>query len=145
METVRNRTKLEFIRKDNNDKTKKQQPKLIFNGIHKSYENYDSYTFKENEGLMDKPIYLGFSVLELRELLMYDTFYDKLEPYFGQESIQLHYMDTDSFVLSVNTKDIIKNLKNSEDIFDIINLDKNHELFSKKKQKIIAKFKIETP
>ena len=44
-------------------------------------------------------------------------------------------MDTDSFVLSVNTKDIIKNLKNLEMIFDFSNLDKNHELFSKKKQK----------
>ena len=52
-------------------------------------------------------------------------------------------MDTDSFVLSVNTKDIIKDLKNLEDIFDFSNLDKNHELFSKKK--VIGKIKIETP
>ena len=54
-------------------------------------------------------------------------------------------MDTDSFVLSVNTKDIIKDLKNLEDIFDFSNLDKNHELFSNKNQKVIGKFKIETP
>ena len=39
---------------------------------------------------------------------MYETYYDKLEPYFRQENIQLHYMDTDSFVLSVNTKDMSK-------------------------------------
>ena len=38
----------------------KQQSKIIFNGIHKSYENFDSYTFKQNEVLMDKPIFLGF-------------------------------------------------------------------------------------
>ena len=43
---------------------------------------------------------------------MYETYYDKLQPYFRQENIQFHYMDTDSFVLSVNTKDIIKDLKN---------------------------------
>ena len=42
----------------------KQQYKLTFYGIHKSYENCDSYTFKQNEILMYKPIYLGFSVLE---------------------------------------------------------------------------------
>ena len=94
---------------------------------------------------MDKPIYLGFSVLELRKLLMYKTYYDKLQPYFGQENIQLHYMDTDSFVLSVNTKDIIKDLKNLEDIFDFSNLDENDELFSNKNNKVIGKFKIETP
>ena len=46
-------------------------------------------------------------------------------------------MDTDSFVLSVNIKDIIKDLKNLEDIFDFSNLDKNHELFTIKNQKVI--------
>ena len=54
-------------------------------------------------------------------------------------------MDTDRFVLSVNTKDIIKNLQNLENIFDFSNLDKTHELFSIKNKKVIGKFKIETP
>ena len=54
-------------------------------------------------------------------------------------------MDTDSFVLSVNTKDIIKDLKILEYIFDFSNLDKNHELFSNKNKKLFGKFKIETP
>ena len=113
----------------------KQQSKLTFNGIHKSYENCDSYTFKQNEVLMDKPIYLGLSVLELGKLLISETYYDKLQPYTGQENIHLPFMDTDSFVLGVNTKDIIRDLKNLEDIFDFSNLDKNHELFSKKETK----------
>ena len=42
---------------------------------------------------------------------MYETYYDKLQPYFGRESIQLHYMDTDSFTLSVNTKRYCEGLK----------------------------------
>ena len=54
-------------------------------------------------------------------------------------------MDTDSFVLSVNTKDIVNVLKNLEDIFDFSNLDKTHELFSNKNKKVIGTFKIETP
>ena len=145
MENNRNRLKIKFIKKDNYREIIKQQSKLTFNGIHKSYENCDSYTFKQNEVLMDKPIYLGFTVLELSKLLMYETYYDKLQPYFRQENIQLHYMDTDSFILSVNTKDIIKDLKNLEDIFDFSNLDKNHELFSNKNKKVIGKFEIETP
>ena len=145
MENVRNRLKIKFVKKNDYREIIKQQSKLTFNGIHKSYENCDSYTFKHNEVLMDKPIYLGFTVLELSKLLMYEIYYDKLQPYFGQENIQLHYMDTDSFVLSVNTKDIIKDLKNLEDIFDFSNLDKNHELFSNKNKKVIGKFKIETP
>ena len=54
-------------------------------------------------------------------------------------------MDTDSFVLSVNTKDKIKNLKNREDLFDFTHLSENHEFFKNKNKKIIEKYKIETP
>ena len=142
---LRNRIKVEFLKKDDNDKIVKQQSKLTFNGIHKSYENYDSYTFKQNEILLDKPLYLGFSVLELSKLHMYSTYYEKFQPYFGQENIQLHYMDTDSFVLSVNTKNIIQDLHNLKEYFDFSNLDEDHELFSNENKKVLGKFKIETP
>ena len=70
MENVRNRLKIKFIKKDDYREIIKHQSKLTFNGIHKSYENCDSYTFKQNEVLMDKPIYLGFTVLELSKLHM---------------------------------------------------------------------------
>ena len=145
MENVRNRLKSKFIKKDNYKKIIEYQSKLTFSGIHKSYENCDSYTIKQNEVLMDKPIYLGFTVLELSKLLMYETYYDKLQPYFGQENIQLHYMDCDSFVLSIETQNIINDLKNLENLFDFSNLNKNHELFSNKNKKVVVKFKIETP
>ena len=145
MENVRNRLKIKFIKKVDYREILKQQSKLTFNGIHKSYENCDSYTFKQNEVLMDKPIYLGFTVLELSKLLMYETYYDKLKPYFGQENIQLHYMDCDSFVLSIETENIINDLKNLEDLFDFSNVNTNHEFFCNKNKKVVGKFKIETP
>ena len=94
---------------------------------------------------MDKPIYLGFAVLELSKLHIYETYCGKLQPYFGEKNPHLHYMGTDSFILSVNTKDIIKDSKNLGDIFDCSKLDENHELFSNKNKKVIGKFKIETP
>ena len=76
---------------------------------------------------------------------MYATYYDKLQPYFWEKNLQLHYMNTDSFILSVITKNILKDLKKLEDIVDFSNLDRNHELFSNKNQKVIRNFKIETP
>ena len=81
MENVRNRLKIKFFKKDDYREIIKQQSKLNFNGIDKSYENCYSYTVRQNEVLMDKPIYLGFSVLELSKLLMYETYYDTLQPY----------------------------------------------------------------
>ena len=145
LENVRNRLGLEIIKKGDIKKIVKQQSKLTFNGIQKSYENYDSYTFNKNEVVTDKAIYVGFTILELSKLHMYETYYDTLQPYFGQENLQLHYLDTDGMVLSMKTKDIIKDLKNLEDIFDFSNLDENHELFSNINKKVIGKFKIETP
>ena len=76
---------------------------------------------------------------------MYATYYDKIQSYFKQEKIQLHSLDTDSFVLSVNTKDIMKDFKHLEFIFDFSNLDKDHEEFGNNNKKVNGKFKIETP
>ena len=57
MENVRNRLKIKLVKKDDYRETIKQQSKLTFNGIHKSYENCDFYALKQNEVLMDRPIY----------------------------------------------------------------------------------------
>ena len=73
MENVKNRLKIKFVKKDDYREIIKQQSKLTFNGIHKSYGNCYSYTVRQNEVLMDKPIYLGFTVLELSKLHMYET------------------------------------------------------------------------
>ena len=94
---------------------------------------------------MDKPLYVGFSILELSKLHMCETNYDKLQPCFGQENLQLHYSDTDGMILSMKTQIIIKDLEKFGDIFDFSNIDKNHELFSGKNKKVIGKFKIGSP
>ena len=144
LENVRNRLELELIKKDNVKKIINQQSKLTFNGIPKSYENCDSYTLKQNQVVMDEAISVGFAILEFSKLhIMYETYYDKLQPYFGQEN--LHYIDADGVILSMKTQNIINDWKNLEDIFDFSNLDENQELFSEKNKKIIGKFKLETP
>ena len=145
LQDVRNRLELDIIKKDDIKKVIRQQSKLTFSGIHKSYENCDSCTFKQNQVVMDKAIYVGFAISELSKLHMYETYYDTLQPYFGQEKLQLLYINTDGMILNMKTDNIIKDLKNLEDIFDFSNLDENHELFSNRNKKIIGKFKIETP
>ena len=145
LENVRNRLKIEFIKKHDYKKIINQQSKLSFNCIHESYENCDSYTFKQNQVIMDKAIYAGFAILKLSKLHTYESYYDTLQPYFGLENLQLHYIDTDGVILSMNTKDIINASKDIEDIFNFSNLDENHELISNKNKKTIGKFKIETP
>ena len=60
---------------------------------------------------MDGPIHLGFAILELSKSLRYETYYDKLQPCFGQKNLELHYIDCDSFVLSIETPIYLKILK----------------------------------
>ena len=54
-------------------------------------------------------------------------------------------MDTDRFISSLNTKNIIEDFKNFEDLIDFGNLKENHELFSNKNKKVNRKFKTQTP
>ena len=73
MEDVRNRIKVEFVKNTDERKILRFQTRLDFDGIHKSHQDYDTYTFKSNVIKMEKPIYLGFTILELSKLLMYET------------------------------------------------------------------------
>ena len=59
--------------------------------------------------------------------------------------IQLHWIDTDSNMIGLNTKDIIKGLRSLENLFDFSKLNENNQLFTNKNEKVIAEFKIKTP
>ena len=146
MENVQNRSSLEIFEKDENKKMSKQQSKLTFNGTHKSLEKCESYTFTQIEIPKDKPNFLGFAILESSKLLMYETFYDKKQPYNdNQKIIQLQYMGCDGFALSIETQNIINGSKKFGYLFDFSNLDENHELFSNKNKKVAGKLNIEFP
>lgn len=53
---------------------------------------------------MNKPIYLGFNILDLSKTVMYEFHYDyMLHKYDSKASLM--YMDTDSFVYYVRTEE----------------------------------------
>ena len=52
---------------------------------------------------MNKPIYLGLSILEISKLLMYEFWSDHMKPKYGA-NIELCYMDTDSFIMNIKLK-----------------------------------------
>ena len=68
--------------------------------------------------VMNKPVYLGQAILDLSKLIMYEFHYDYMLPKY-REQIKLCYMDTDSFVYDINTKDFYKDIaEDVEDRFD---------------------------
>ena len=109
------------------------------------YTKFSVYKFDKEKTVFDKPIYLGFTVLELSKLLMYEFYYNKLQPYWKQ-TIQLHYMDTDSFILSFDTshQELINFLQQNKNEFDFSELHPSDELYNPINKKVVGKMKIET-
>ena len=62
---------------------------------------------------MNKPVYLGFSILELSKLWMYHFWYDHVKLKYSKKA-KLCYMDTDSFVVCIKAADIYKDI--AEDV-----------------------------
>ena len=76
---------------------------------------------------------------------MYEWYYDKMQPYFGENNLELHYLDTDSFIFSFKPiKSLTEDLKHFKDDFDLSDLDPSHELYSKDNKKDNGKMKLET-
>ena len=48
---------------------------------------------KKTDILMNEPVYLGLSIIELSKILMYKFCYDDLKPKYGEKA-KLCYMDT---------------------------------------------------
>ena len=103
------------------------------------------HSFNKESNKFTKPIYVGFSVLELSKLLMYEWYYDKMKPYFSEDYSELHYLDTDSFIFSFKPiKSLIEELKCFKEEFDFSDLDPSHELYSEDNKKNIGQMKLKT-
>ena len=75
---------------------------------------------KKAQILMNKPVYLGLSVLELSKILMYEFWYDYVKPKY--EKAKLCYMDTDNFIVYIKTDNIYKDIvEDGETRFDTSN------------------------
>ena len=76
---------------------------------------------KETEILMNKPVYLGLSIIELSKMLMYDFSHDYVKPKYG-EKVKLCYMDRDSFIVFTKTDDVYTDIaEDGETKFDTSN------------------------
>ena len=76
-------------------------------------ENLLAIEMRKTQILMNKPVYLGLSILDLSKTVMNEFWYDYVKLKYG-ENAKLCYMDTDSFIVHVKTDDIYKNI--AEDV-----------------------------
>ena len=98
---------------------------------------------KKTKVKLNKPVYLGLSILGISKTLMYEFWYDYLKPKNG-DNVKLYYMDTDSFIAHIKTKDFYKDTANDvEKRFDMSNYEVNRPLPTGKNNKVIGLMKDE--
>ena len=65
---------------------------------------------------LNKPIYVGFSILELSKLLMYKFHYDYVLKTFN--GAKLLFTDTDSLVYEIYGKDVYEQCFKDKELFE---------------------------
>ena len=94
---------------------------------------------------MNKPVYLGMSILDLSKTLMYDFFYGYIKPKYGDKA-ELLFTDTDSLMCEIETEDFYKDVSpDVETWFDTSDYPKGHPSGIKTgvNKKVIGMFKDE--
>ena len=92
---------------------------------------------------MNKPVYLGFSILELSKILMHEFWYDYVKPKYSVK-LKLGYMNTDSFIIYTKAGDIYQDIaENTETRFDTSNYELDRLLPKWKNKKVIELMKDE--
>ena len=81
-------------------------------------ENLLAIEMKKVNLKINKPIYLGLAISDISKTLIYQFWYDYVKPKYG-DNVKLCYMDTDSFIFYVKTKDFYEDIANDvEERFD---------------------------
>ena len=100
MENVRKHRDIKLVTTD------KKRSKLVsepnYHTINLISEDLSIIEMKKTKVKMNKPIYLGLSILEISKILIYEFWYDYMKPKYN---VKLCYMDTDNFIMNIKTND----------------------------------------
>ena len=146
MENVRKHRDIKLVKTDHKRNKLVSEPnyhtmKLISENL--SIIEMKKVKVKMKKPIMKKPIYLGLSILEISKIIMYEFWYDYVKKKYG-DMVKLCYMDTDSLIINIKTKDFYKDIaQDVEERFDTSNYDVDRPLPKGKNKKVIGLMKHE--
>ena len=76
-------------------------------------ENLLAIEMKKTKVKVNKPVYLGMSMLDISKMLMYKFWYDYIKPKY-EDRAKLCYTDTDNFIIHIITADFFVDI--SDDV-----------------------------
>ena len=141
---------MENIRKHRDIKlvtTNKKRNKLVsepnYHTINYISEDLSIIEMNKTKVKMNKPMYLGLTILDISKILMYEFSYDYMKPKYGNR-VKLCYMDTDSFIMNIKTNNFYKDIANDvAKRFDTSSYKVNRPLPIGKNEKVIGLMKDE--
>ena len=141
MENIRNHRDIKLVTTD------KKRSKLVsepnYHTINLISEDLSIIEMKKTKVKMNKPIYLGLSILEISKILMYEFWYDYMKPKYN-DNVRLCYMDMDSFIMNIKTNAFYKDICDDVDNrFDTSNYEVKRPLPIGKNKKVIGLMKDE--
>ena len=109
MENARKHRDIKLVTTDK--KRSKLVPEPNYHMMNYISEDLSIIELKRTKVKMNKPIYLGLSILEISKLLMYEFWYDYMKQKYG-DNVKLCYVDTHSFIMKIKTEDFCKDIAN---------------------------------
>ncbi|XP_065180407.1 uncharacterized protein LOC135810966 [Sycon ciliatum] len=140
MENVRNRARIDLLREESEEQVLRAVSKPTYvrhdifpNGLVGIEKQY-------TEIKLNKPVYVGMSILDLSKVHMYSFYYDVLKEQYGSR-IRLLYTDTDSVIVHITTGDVYAEMDLS--LYDTSNFPTDHPQYTSANKKVVGKFKDE--
>ena len=116
MENVRKHRDIKWIVSEERRKKLTSEPNYV--SCKAFSDHLMAIEMRKTSVIIDKPIIVGQAILDKSKELMYEFYYDYLKPKYN-DKVKLLYMDTDSFVLHIETEDFFEDIKNDiHDWFD---------------------------
>ena len=124
MENVTNRVDIQLVSRE--EKSVKLFSKTNFDKRTIFSEDLIAVHMHKKKVVLNKPIYLGMSILDLSKTLMYDFHYNYIKKKYGEDA-KLLFTDTDSLMYIIKTKDFYKDISaDVEKMFDTSYYPKEH-------------------
>ena len=139
--TMENLTKRINVRLVNNEKDFLKYTRRPIYITHKIFGNdYAAIHEIKPVLILNKPIYIGFTVLDLSNWKMYDFYYNFVKKNFDAE---LLFTDTVGLTYEIKSKDVYEKIFKWKDLFDFSNYSKDSKFFNETNKNVIGKMKDE--
>ena len=139
IENLRNRLTVDLVTLA--EKLKKLTAQPSFKQFKIFHENLVAVERAKVELTLNRPIYMGFSILDLLKMLMHDFFYNYIKQKYPNST--LLFTDTDSLTYQIQTVNVCEDFYADKQLFNFSWYGKKSPFYNDENKKVMGKMKDE--